>query len=359
MSKDNPMSQVTRLTGLAFSEDSPSVLRALYLPRLTQQQVIDIPVTPELVGAIVFNIDTEELETYTAAGFWLPIITSESDLNLDNLVVETIVINESITAAQFVDVDLYSIHSHDITNDTVISTLGLLVYGDAQINDNLVINNDLEVNNNLEVNGTADFVSGGVEENFGVNGILTAGTLLTTGNLGVNGESELHDTTVTGDLTVTGNAIFDDYSGETMDVNDFEGRTVRVDALLYGQTDPGGISPMTATLDAGAGTGATISITGSNTSGIITLTTGSSPATSAVIATFTIPVGLNPFTTGVGAMITKAGNAVTAAYEAATGTYINASSSNVIAFMGSGAVALTASTQYVWNYIFVGNIQGT
>lgn len=349
MADFDPMAPVTRLTGLAFSEDDPNVLKAVYLPRLTQEQVIDIPITEELVGAIVFNTDTEELETYTAAGFWLPILTAGSEIDLDNLVVETIVINENITAAQGVEVDLYSIQSHDITNSEVITTLGLLVQGDAQINDNLVVNNDLVVNDDLQVNGTANFVNGGVSGTFGVNGALTAGSLGSLGTFQVNGESELHETTVTGDLTVTGNAFFDD----------FEGGTVRVNDLLYGLTNPGGGASLSASLGSGAGTGATITIEGSNTAGRITLNTGSSPATSSEIATFILPVGLNPLMTGVGSMITKAGNAVTAAYEAATGTYINTSTSNTIAFMGSGAVALTASTIYVWNYIIVGNIQGT
>jgi hypothetical protein len=209
MSKDEPMSQLTRLTGLAFSETSPSVLKALYLPRLTQEEVIAIPVTEELVGAIVFNTQTEELETYTAAGFWLPILTAESDINVTNITAET--------------ADLYSIQSHDITNSQLITTLGLLVQGDAQINDDLVINDD------LQVNGTANFVDGGVSGSFGVNGALTAGSAGVLGTFGVIGDTDLHNTVITGDLEVTGTSLLDTVSATIMDVNDFEARTNRVD----------------------------------------------------------------------------------------------------------------------------------
>jgi NADH:ubiquinone oxidoreductase subunit 5 (subunit L)/multisubunit Na+/H+ antiporter MnhA subunit len=72
-----------------------------------------------------------------------------------------------------------------------------------------------------------------------------------------------------------------------------------------------------------------------------------------------LPVGLNPLMDGVGIMLTKAGNANACAYEAATGTFMNAGTGNAIAFMSSGAVALTASTTYVWNYICAGNKLGS
>lgn len=340
MSKEEPMSQLTRLTGLAFTETSPSVLRALYLPRLTQEQVIDIPVTEELKGAVVFNTDTEEIETYTAAGFWLPILTAESDINVDNITAET--------------ADLYSIQSHDITNSQLITTLGLLVQGDAQINDDLVINNNLQV-----LNGTSNFKEVGVTEDLGVNGALTAGTAGVLGNFGVNGDTELQNTVITGNLEVTGICLLDAVSATTIDVNDFEALTNRVNSLLYGLTAVGGDSLIVGTLDTGAGTGATISIKGSNLGGTITINTGSAPAAAAIIATFTLPVGLNPLMDGIGTMITKAGNVNAAIYEAATGTYINAGTGNVIAFMASGVIALTASTTYVWNYIIAGNKLGS
>lgn len=345
MALDDPMAQVTRLPNLGFVDENNNVYRVLYVPNLTQEEVIDTPITDGLTGAIAFNKDTEELETYTAAGFWLPILTAESDINVENVTAQTI----TATTA-----DLYSIQSHDITNSELITTLGLLVQGDAQVNGLCTINDD------LIVHGSINMEDGGVTGDFGVNGTLTAGTLGTVGNFQVDGTTSLQETTITGDLTLTGGKAFiDNYSGAIMDINDFEAQYVRVDALLYGQTEFGGASPITATLGTGAGTGATYSILGSNVGGVITINTGTSPSTSNIIATFTLPSVLNPFLNGQCTMITKAGNQVTATYEAASGTYVNAGSGNVIAFMSSTATALNASTTYVWNYMLVGNILGT
>src|SRR3954463_6837814 len=176
MATQDPMAPITRLSGLAFVEDG-SNYKALYPPILSQQEVIAIPVTDQLFGAIVFDKDTEELETYTAAGFWVPILTEGSDINVNNITAEL--------------ADLDTINSRIINNSQVITTLGLLVQGDAQINGDLHINSDLFVQN-----GTVNFANGGVSGNFGVNGDLTSGNLATTGNFLVDGETELQDTTI-------------------------------------------------------------------------------------------------------------------------------------------------------------------
>lgn len=339
MAKADPMAPITRLPNLAFVDEDNNNYRALYSPILSQEEVIAVPVTEDLPGAIVFNKDTEELETYTAAGFWLPILTAESDITVNSITVTGLA-------------DLYSITSHDISNSTLITTLGLLVSGDTQINGHAVINTS------LVVNGTANFTSGGVTGSFGVNGSLTAGNLGTTGTLTVDGDTELQDTVITGNLEVTGTALIDDYSGDVMDVNDFQARTAQVEDLLYGLTNLGGGAPITVTLGTGAGTGATFSIEGSATAGRFTLNTGSSPAAAQIVATFTLNPSLAPLMTGVAGMTTKAGNSAAGLFEAASGTYINVGSGNVAAFMAVNSTALTASTTYVWNYILVGNILG-
>lgn len=263
---------VTRLTGLGFDETGAGVDRAIYCPRLTQAQVLEMPRTPDLVGAIVFNTDTEELETYTAAGFWLAILTSGSDINVETLTAQTV---------NAINADLTHIHSNDITNDAVITTLGLLTTGDAQVNgtlhvqtnatvdggatvnslvvtnnalmDGLVVNNSAVIQENLQVNGTSTLqtgsvsgnfgvngtlhssilnndnlittlglhvtsnaqidgnllcASGGVTGDFGVNGNLTAGNLATTGTLLVDGASTLQNLSVNGTLSVTGSSTF-------------------------------------------------------------------------------------------------------------------------------------------------------
>ena len=359
MSKIEPMEPTTRLTGLAFSENSPSVYRALYLPQLTQQQVIDLPVSDELVGAVVFNTDTEELETYTAAGFWLPILTAQSNLDLDHLTVETIVINESITAAQGVEANLYSIHSHDIINDTGIQS-------DSIINNSLITTLGIHVQSNAQIDGNMLCNSGGVVNDLGVNGNLTGGNIASLGTLQANGDTELNgDLVVTGDivtidgnLNVTGTSILAHVSSPIIDVNDFEASTNRVDGLLYGLANVGGSAPIVATLDVGAGTGATYTMTGSNLSGRFTLTTGSSPVVG-VIATFTLPSYLIPLMTGQGCMIMTPSSATTAVYETTSKTYTTGAPGNTISLIGSSLTPLSASTTYTWNYMIIGNILGT
>lgn len=405
---------VTRLTGLGFDESGPGVDRAIYTPRLTQEQVIAMPQNPELPGAIVFDVDTEELETFTAAGHWVAILTDGSDINSENI--------------NATNADLTHIHSHDITNDAVITTLGLLNTGDAQINgtlhvqtnlqvdgastltsgtvtgnlgvngtatvsslvvnnnalmDGLVVNNSAVITENLQVDGTATFQTGGVSGDFGVNGNLTAGNLATTGTLLVDGASTLQDLTVNGTLSVSGSSTFSNnvvvngnttlkdtgltgtltvvgsgvFSNEIF-ANDVQGTSVQPQKLLYGLANSDGTAPITATLDVGAGTGATCTITGSNVAGTISIHTGTSPVLG-VIATFTLPSILNSLMTGKGSMIMTPGSITTAIYEQSSKTYVSTSTGNVIALFGSSQTALAASTTYVWNYVIIGNQLGT
>jgi hypothetical protein len=444
---DDPMAQVTRLPNLAFVDDHDNRYRALNTPILSQQEIVDIPVTENLVGGIVFNKNTEELETYTAAGFWLPILTAESDINVETLTAQTV---------NAINADLTHIHSNDITNDAVITTLGLLTTGDAQVNgtlhvqtnlqvdgsatvnslvvnnnalmDGLVVNNSAVIQENLQVNGTSTFqtgsvsgnlgvngtlhssilnndnlittlglhvtsnaqidgnmlcASGGVTGNLGVNGNLTAGNLATTGTLLVDGASTLQDTTIDGTLSVTGSSTFSSnvvvngnttlkdtgltgtltvvgsgvFSNEVF-ANDVQGTSVQPQKLLYGLANSDGTAPITATLDVGAGTGATCTITGSNVAGTISIHTGTSPVLG-VIATFTLPSILNSLMTGKGSMIMTPGSITTALYEQGSKTYLSTSTGNVIGLFGSSQTALAASTTYIWNYVIIGNQLGT
>lgn len=410
---------VTRLTGLGFDETGAGVDRAIYTPRLTQEQVIAMPRTPDLVGAIVFDVDTEELETYTAAGSWLPILTAGSDINVETITAQTV---------DATNADLTHIHSHDITNDAVITTLGLLNTGDAQINgtlhvqtnlqvdgtstlssgtvtgnlgvngtatvsslvvnnnalmDGLVVNNSAVITENLQVDGTANFQTGGVSGDFGVNGNLTAGNLATTGTLLVDGASTLQNLTVNGTLSVSGSSTFSNnvvvngnttlkdtgltgtltvvgsgvFSNEIF-ANDVQGTSVQPQKLLYGLANSDGTAPITATLDVGAGTGATCTIIGSNVAGTISIHTGTTPVLG-VIATFTLPSILNSLMSGKGSMIMTPGSITTAIYEQSSKTYVSTSTGNVIALFGSSQTALAASTTYVWNYVIIGNQLGT
>jgi hypothetical protein len=90
MSKIDYSGPITRLSGgLAFiDEEARGTFAPLYPPNLSTTQRDLIPVTSDLPGAIIFNVDTEELESYSAAGFWLPILTAESDIIVNQITAE-------------------------------------------------------------------------------------------------------------------------------------------------------------------------------------------------------------------------------------------------------------------------------
>ena len=79
MSKVDPFGPVTVLTGLAFDvSEGTGNFAPIYPPNLTTDQVLEIPVTTYLPGAIVFNTNTEELE-YTALVAEKVVLLSEVD----------------------------------------------------------------------------------------------------------------------------------------------------------------------------------------------------------------------------------------------------------------------------------------
>ena len=101
----------------------------------------------------------------------------------------------------------------------------------------------------------------------------------------------------------------------------------------------------------GAGSGASVSISGSNQGGLISLTTGSSPAASTIVATVTYSG--SGFAHG-SYVITKAANAATALLEASSGnTFVNGSTGGFT--ITANISALASGTTYQWNYIVVGN----
>lgn len=98
------------------------------------------------------------------------------------------------------------------------------------------------------------------------------------------------------------------------------------------------------TAGSGAGTSPTISITGTDMGGVITLTTGTTPGLSATIATITYQLtwGNNSWP-----VLTSA-NAATAALSGTTMVFTTGSTSNFT--ITSGTVALTGATTYKWYY---------
>ena len=94
----------------------------------------------------------------------------------------------------------------------------------------------------------------------------------------------------------------------------------------------------------GSGTNNTIAVAGTDIAGKITITTGASPSTSAVITTITFDTayGSAPFATF------SPSNPAAAALTGATAPYITTAAATLV--MHSGTAALAASTQYIWFY---------
>jgi hypothetical protein len=110
----------------------------------------------------------------------------------------------------------------------------------------------------------------------------------------------------------------------------------------------GGSSTPTIAAGTGAGTSPTISITGSDMGGQITLTTGTLPTGGGTIFTVTFALAFStaPYITFSAANANAAGlSGLTAVYATATTTTF---------LFTSDATGLTAATQYIWAYDVVG-----
>lgn len=112
--------------------------------------------------------------------------------------------------------------------------------------------------------------------------------------------------------------------------------------LLFASATPG------IAAGAGAGGSPTIAIAGTNEGGIITLTTGTLPTTSAVIATIT---PTNAFPTNCSIVLTPA-NANTSTLSGASMVFVTEGTTSWT--MTSGTVNLVAATAYKWHYQVIG-----
>jgi hypothetical protein len=108
----------------------------------------------------------------------------------------------------------------------------------------------------------------------------------------------------------------------------------------------GGSAPSIAA-GAGAGTGPTIAISGTDVSGVITLTTGTTPTTPATIATITFATAFAAAPKGV---ILTPSNAAAAALAAAS-PYVDDSATSTSQFLlKSQGAGLAATTAYRWAF---------
>ena len=116
---------------------------------------------------------------------------------------------------------------------------------------------------------------------------------------------------------------------------------------LNGQVSYGGSTP-TIAAGTGAGTSPTISIVGTNNGGVITVTTGTLPSSSATLVTITYT---GAFATG-SQIILYPTNATTALLSGVSMVYTTGTTTTFT--ITSGATALTAATTYSWAYVVTG-----
>jgi hypothetical protein len=107
-------------------------------------------------------------------------------------------------------------------------------------------------------------------------------------------------------------------------------------------------SAPTSAAGTGAGTGPTITVTGNDVAGKITVLTGTAPAAAnAIVSTLT---ATKTWTTAPIVVLTP-GNAAAAALAGATAPFVDAASTTTTVFvLKAGATALAAATTYVWLY---------
>jgi hypothetical protein len=105
----------------------------------------------------------------------------------------------------------------------------------------------------------------------------------------------------------------------------------------------GGGSAPTIAAGAAAGTGPTISVTGTDSAHIVAVTAGTTPTSNTTIATVTF----NTAFSSAPVCVYSAANANAAVLFGSSGVYINSTTSSYTLMLSPGA--LTASTQYIWN----------
>jgi len=109
----------------------------------------------------------------------------------------------------------------------------------------------------------------------------------------------------------------------------------------------GASSTPTIAAGTGAGTTPTVSVQGTNLSGLVTVTTGSAPAgTNAIVATITYAGGLTYPTDSY--VVLYPANALTATLSGISMVYATGTTTTFV--ITSGTTALTGASTYLWNY---------
>jgi hypothetical protein len=171
--------------------------------------------------------------------------------------------------------------------------------------------------------------------------------------LGVANTFTVAPQTITIDAAAHKGLVVTAAAGQTADLLEAQNSSA---AVLFGLDSLGrpftGNTTPTIAAGAGAGTSPTVSISGTDTNGVITVTAGASPATGATIVTVTFSAARAAAPKTV--LLTPA-EANAAALTGTTQVFAGAAGISTTAFtVTSGSAALTATTTYKWNYLVLG-----
>jgi hypothetical protein len=239
-------------------------------------------------------------------------------------------------------------------------------------NNNAVGNNVLSVNtsggNNTAIGNSAlsNNTTGNYNVAMGRNALNTNSG--GTGNIGIGFNAMSSNTVgnyntaigyganITGDITnatsigngatnATANSI---QLGNTSIVRVNTSGTIITSADINAKHIKGNSGALSIAASTGAGTSpSSISVVGTDMSGVVTLTTGTSPSINAVLATITYNTA---FSTAPVVVITPA-NAASASLVAAQAVWVNIATGNFT--INTNTTALNASTIYKWNYVVI------
>jgi hypothetical protein len=199
--------------------------------------------------------------------------------------------------------------------------------------------------------GSIVSVNGGIyQTTTAVNSFLGAMAFgINPASINSSAELDLSNITTKGVLlpkltTTQMNAISSPATG-LMVYNTTIGQNYRYSGTSWLPEQIGGVNP-TIAAGAGSGTGSSVSVTGNNTDGIITVTSGTLPTASAVIATITLG-GSQSYPTSATMTLTP-NNANAALLSGASMVYVTGTGTTTV--LNSGTTNITGSLLYSWTY---------
>lgn len=136
-----------------------------------------------------------------------------------------------------------------------------------------------------------------------------------------------------------------DYTTKRLGVGTAPSESVHTDGNIKAAHLLGNTSAPTIAVGAGAGTGATASVSGNDISGEITLSAGTTPSAAATVFTMTFNIAF----ASAPRIVLMPSNANAALLSGTTMGYVTTTTTTAV--LTSGSVGMTASVDYKWHYL--------